>query len=70
MNKLNLLSRAEMKKVMGGDGIAEDQIGADQNPSVAACENKKIGDFCTLSSKTGTCVQGGWVYIVCNVPHD
>ncbi|WP_113661935.1 hypothetical protein [Pedobacter nanyangensis] len=72
MNKQNLLSRAEMKKVMGGNitpEVVEDGLGGgDANDNVKACSGKTEGSSCSYSGKNGTCVKGTWTSLYCNVP--
>jgi len=58
------LTRGEMKKIMAGSGDDED---LDSVGQAKACENKSSGASCTYSGKSGICVQGGWVYLLCNI---
>jgi len=51
MKKINLLSRAEMKKVMGGNVAPGD---GGPGPKVIACEGKKEGDPCSWPYNGGT----------------
>lgn len=47
MKKVNLLSKAEMKRVMGGGDITEEDDGEGASPKVEACEGKKSNETCS-----------------------
>ncbi len=43
MKKVNLLSKAEMKNVLGGNPPED---GGEPGPKIKACEGKKVNDPC------------------------
>ena len=78
MKKFNLLSRAEMKKVMGGN-LDDESIdgegggGGDADANVKACAGKSEGSSCSYKGSSGStlygnCVKGTWTSLYCNIP--
>jgi len=69
VKKVNLLSRAEMRKVMGGV-VPEEGGGDGDGPKVVACYKKKLNEACSWeyqgSPQTGKCLQFGVSVLHCS----
>lgn len=52
MKKFNLLSKSEMKNVLGGNPPEDDEIGGDDR-KIKACEGKNYNDYCHFTATNG-----------------
>ncbi len=64
MKKVNLLSRAEMKNVMGGTSATTGNCLTECSTSGAVCKNGEKTGVCTFYAPSPGCPNGDWACIV------